>query len=880
MQRHLVNARAFLVKELTGCFYTPLAYVVIVAFLILSWFVTFYVSRFYEAQQADLNLFFRWLPWLYLLLIPALSMRLWAEERRTCTLELIYSMPVTLTEVVVGKFLAAWLIIGLALLLTLPLVLTAMYLGDPDPGITVYGYLGGLLMAGAYLGVGSVASACTRSQVISFVVSLVASLFLVLAGWDPVRQIFAGWLPVWLVDRISALGFVTRFGSMTRGVLDLKDILYFSLFIFASLCLNRVVLDTSLPQKAFVLKPRRTGRISWSVPSRASAFAILVLALLVASSVLSRVNLRWDLTEERIYSLSQGTKRILRDMQGPVTIRFFFSKSSPHVPAELKLFADRTTDYLKEFEYAGGEVNVETCDPYAAEEAQKWARKHGLAYMEDGEGGKIYSGLVLFSRGQEERIGWVDTSSEQTLEYEVSSRIQRLKGLQRKVIGIISNLPVFGSESWSHDGLFGEGQRGTPAWHFVRELSKQYEVGHVPLSADRIDPKIDLLILFHPKDLHPDLRYAVDEYTQRGGNSILFVDPSCTLDQDPDLEGRLMPAAEPTSALFSAWGISMKPGAVVLDREYASRSGLDDLAGGLDPSFFLARDSALNRSSPITANIRSVLLPMAGAIEKAEDSPYAFEPLIQSGEGATLFGLQGARGHYADPAQGPPAGGKVRNMAVLVRGKFRSAFPERQSDAHGAGYGEAGEESSGPKEASIIVVADADLLADRYCMKDLAPMEPAAPEEDNDNIDFLLNCCELLTGNRDLMEVRSRKRLHRGFDRIEELQRRARREARKQETEWVRRIEAARQRVTELERENYGPAEVALGRPEREELSRLKAEIWQAELELGETGKNLRRDVERLGSKLKLVNLLLMPVLVVTSGLAFAWQRRRKIKRG
>ncbi len=248
MTRFIRNTKGIIKRELAGYFGSPVAYVFLVIFLVLCGFFTFYVSHFYELEQADLRAFFEWHPWIFLFLVPAIGMRLWADERRTGTIELILTLPVTLPEVVVGKFIAAWLFIGLGLFLTFPLVLTVGYLGDPDLGAVFCAYLGSFLLAGAYLSVGSMTSSMTRNQVISFILSVIICLFLVLAGWPPVIEILSGWSPLWLVDVISGFSFMPHFQSMERGVLDLRDILYYISVIFFMLFSNGVVLQN---RKAF-----------------------------------------------------------------------------------------------------------------------------------------------------------------------------------------------------------------------------------------------------------------------------------------------------------------------------------------------------------------------------------------------------------------------------------------------------------------------------------------------------------------------------------------------------------------------------------------------------------------------------------------------------
>jgi len=230
-------------RELRGYFATPLAAVFIIIFLLLAGVATFYLGGFFEAGQADLQAFFRFHPWLYLLLVPAVSMPLWAEERKSGTLELLFTQPVASWQAVLGKFLAAWVFVALALALTFPLWITVNWLGSPDNGVILASYCGSLLMAGAYLAVGSCLSATTRSQVVAFILTVMACLLLLLAGFplalDPLRML----LPQGAIDAVSGLSFLTHFQAITRGVLDLRDVSYFLLAILAWLTATVLVIN-------------------------------------------------------------------------------------------------------------------------------------------------------------------------------------------------------------------------------------------------------------------------------------------------------------------------------------------------------------------------------------------------------------------------------------------------------------------------------------------------------------------------------------------------------------------------------------------------------------------------------------------------------------
>jgi ABC-2 type transport system permease protein len=230
-------------REFMGYFSTPIAYVFLAIFVFLSGIFTFYMGSFFDRGQADLNPFFQFHPWLYLFLIPALAMRLWAEERSGGTIELLLTLPVTIPQAVLGKFLAAWAFSGIALLLTFPLWITVNYLGDPDNGVILAGYIGSLLMAGAFLAIGSCMSSLTRNQVIAFVLSAVVCLGFVLSGFPMVLEFFGAWAPDFLVQAVSSFSFLSHFTAISAGVIELRDIVFFISLIVFWLFVNAVVID-------------------------------------------------------------------------------------------------------------------------------------------------------------------------------------------------------------------------------------------------------------------------------------------------------------------------------------------------------------------------------------------------------------------------------------------------------------------------------------------------------------------------------------------------------------------------------------------------------------------------------------------------------------
>ena len=230
-------------RELTSYFVTPVAYVFIVIFLFMTGVFTFYLGAFYESNQADLEPFFRFHPWLYLFLIPAISMRLWSDERKSGSIELLMTLPVSITDAVVAKYLAAWTFTAIALILTFPMWITVNYLGEPDNAVILASYIGSLIKAGGFLAIGSCISALTKSQVISFVISVVICFMFILSGFPMVLDLFESWAPQAVIDAIASFSFLTHFTSIKKGVIDMRDVIYFSALITFWLYVNVVIVE-------------------------------------------------------------------------------------------------------------------------------------------------------------------------------------------------------------------------------------------------------------------------------------------------------------------------------------------------------------------------------------------------------------------------------------------------------------------------------------------------------------------------------------------------------------------------------------------------------------------------------------------------------------
>ncbi len=429
-------------SEAAGYLVSPAAYVFVIIFLLLTSFFTFIIGNFFKAGDASLYGFFRWHPWLYLILVPAIGMHMWSDEKRLGTNELLFTLPVTVFECLISKFLAAWSVIGIALILTFPMVITVFYLGSPDIGAITCGYCGSFLLAGSYLAISSFTSSFTKSQVVSFIVSLVICLFLILAGFPQVTDMLVEWAPRRVLDTFAAFSVWTYFQGMQRGVIDSRDILYFLSIIIFGLFLTNV----SLKQHKGTVISSITGSI------------VIGFIIIFVNALAGTVNFRVDFTEDNIYTLSDASRRILKKIDKPVTIKFYCSRSNNMMPVNLKNFADRIEDLLSEYKEAGkGNIYIEKYDPKQFSDAEDSAIMDGISGQLAPTGEKIYLGIAISCGRKKATIPFVSPIKENLLEYDITSAIAEVFKTKKSLIGVMSLLPVAGgppSQAMMQKGIF------------------------------------------------------------------------------------------------------------------------------------------------------------------------------------------------------------------------------------------------------------------------------------------------------------------------------------------------------------------------------------------------------------------------------------------
>jgi ABC-type uncharacterized transport system involved in gliding motility auxiliary subunit len=613
-----------------------------------------------------------------------------------------------------------------------------------------------------------------------------------------------------------------------------------------------------------------------------TGLVVLLVILILVNVILSYANIRWDATEDKIFSLSAGTKNILSKVTQPVTIKYFFSASNPNLPANIKLYAKRIREFLSEYEHASqGKVTVEVHDPKIDSDEEEWAQKYGLRAMRTTGGDNIYFGLVFLALDQEEKIELIDPSREELLEYDFTLIIHRLQTFKKKVVGIISTLPVFGQpQNRAMPGRPG----GARPWFFITEIKKTYEVREINLTSDRIDPSLNLLLIVHPKKIGLKLEYAIDQYVLSGGNALIFVDPMSLSDMSQPRQPFMPPSGSSLDRLFTAWGISMEPAKTVADLDHATRVRAPNNRVEDNPVLISVRGGGFAESNVVTSRLEKMLFPMAGAIEKTPESTYDFEPMVQSGENAALievikanFGTDAIRRDFI------PAG-KRFNLVAQVRGKFKSAFPEgppkeEKPDADSLKRLEKDHLKTGKEEAALIVVADADMLADQFYVQRSNFLGIPISNVFNDNLNFLSNATEILTGSNDLIGLRSRGKFERPFTAVLELKRRAQERWLAKEKELVKRVEETNRQLRKMEQQKDSSQRSILSPEQEAAIAKFREERREINRELKEVRKNLRADIEALGTTLKGINIFLMPFLVSMAGIVFAIYRQRRMRK-
>jgi ABC-type uncharacterized transport system involved in gliding motility auxiliary subunit len=594
----------------------------------------------------------------------------------------------------------------------------------------------------------------------------------------------------------------------------------------------------------------------------------LLLLLVAVNFLVSRVPARVDLTEGDLYTLSPGTRKILRALHSPVKVKLYVSQGES-VPVQMRGFAQRVEDTVREFKQAAGaNLVVERYNPRPDSEEEDAAQLDGIEPQQLFTGEQFYLGIAVSQLDRKQAIAAVSPQRERLLEYDLIRAIARVGNPERPKIGLMAGLPVMGERFNPFT------RQSSEPWVLANELKRDFDVKEVPVSAKEIDKDIGVLLLIHPRDAQPQTEYALDQFVLRGGKLIAFVDPYAYFDQNPQMPG--VPP-EPSSStlpnLFKAWGLKMDPGKVLADVVFGSGSGQR-----YTPTVLTLNRTAFSRDDVVTGQIETLLYAFGGAFEVGKTDLKVTE-LVKSSPNSMLVDNANATKSGDEATKAFTPSGNSMPLALRLTGKFKTAFPEGLKDGDKPVPNTPALRESAA-DTSVILVADVDLLADGAAVDVQEVFGRKIVVPSNGNLAFAMGMVEQFAAGEDFISLRSRTGAFRPLTVVRELEA----EAQKQYFGKIQALEDEVQKTTaklqELQKAQ-GPAgkSAQILSPEQQaEIERFRKTVAEARLALKEVRKNLRQDAESLVFWTKVANIALMPLIVALVGIlvAIIAGRRRK----
>jgi ABC-type uncharacterized transport system involved in gliding motility auxiliary subunit len=593
---------------------------------------------------------------------------------------------------------------------------------------------------------------------------------------------------------------------------------------------------------------------------------VLLLVLFVAVSMISSNllrGLRFDLTENRLFTLSEGTVNILENLEEPVTLYFYFSQETSRELPPLRSYARRVDELLDEFvSHAGGKLAVQHVDPTPFSEEEDQAAAFGLqAAPINNSGDTLYFGIAAANTLDEVQVmPFLQPSKEKFLEYDLAKMIASLGNPQKRVLGLMSALPMRG-------GFDPATQRMAEPWVVYDQLQQLFEIREIDPAATELPDDIDVLMLVHPRDLGETMRYEVEQFVLGGGHLIAFLDPFAETDRgDPADPMAQMQAGSSSSLgeLLDAWGVSYDPVRVVGDLQYGIGRGATRHIGILS-----VPAAGMNPDDIVSADLETVNFSSTGWLQPVEGATTVFEPLVQSSENAAPMDAARLR-FLADPNDlmtGFNPTGERYALAARLTGPAEAvlAAPEGEGEGHRARSGEEG--------INVLLFADTDFLSDRLWVQ-VQPIFGATAFADNGAL--AINAVDNMLGNRDLISIRTRATSARPFDRVEEIRVAAEQSYRATEERLQQELQDTERRLTELQAAKGESELMVISDEQQAEIQRFMDRRLEIRRELRQVQHDLRRDIDRLDTRIKVINIVLVPAAVMLVALAWAVRRRRR----
>ncbi len=818
-------------NELLRYFISPLAYVYLIAFLVLNGSFAVYFGHFVERGIADLTPMFGFQPWLYLLFIPGISMRLWAEEFRNKTIVQIVTMPVSITTLVLGKFFASWIFVLIALLLTFPFWILVNYLGQPDNAVIFVSYLGSWLLAGCMLAISQTMSSLTKNQVIALVLSVVANFLFFVSGVEYVLGFFRMFASASIVDMIASFSFLTHFGQIMSGLFEFRYVVF---VISIILLFNLATI--------LIVSFKTSGTSKWLKSNQAGYYVIIFLMMLMGfvGLNLSCNNFfrtwQYDFTEEKIYTLSPSSQKILNDIPEKITAKLYYSPILGQRNPEIRIMYDRIRLLLQRFHNLEPEkFNFRIYNPEPLTEVEDAAISSGLQpipLIELSRNG--YMGIVFGDAVDNKTIiPFFPMERQAFLEQDLMEKIYQLIH-KKKVVGIISGLPIM--ETQQEVGYI------SPEWNIISEIRKFYEVKLITKSEDF--PQIDVLMMVHPQNLSDEFVNEIKRYSKQGGKTLLLLD---TAAEAPRIFSAVNSEFYPSDVkdLDKFFGFRMYNELLVVDLDNsitvdATKNYSTNPIFTQDVVQFVLPNDSMNPDFDITKNLQSVLFASTSLLVP-DGYNSEFIPLIVGGKNS---GIMPSSVVYeginpADLLNEFEPINKLKVIAALL--KSRNSYL--------------------PFEA--IVVADTDFIYDTFWSKGRTILENNYFIPIYDNGNFVLNALDYLSGNTDLISLRGKIHKIRVFEDFENMRKQNIRQFRLKENDIFNKINHTKAALNEItakrnfeERESFTADEQALIAKTRQNLQNLLTELSSIRI-------NMHKNLQDLSVMIKLATIFSIPLLII-----------------
>lgn len=792
-----------------------------------------------HAPQVQLGPFFSYLPWLGALFLPALGINLWSRESRLETRIWLLSLPHSTLRCLLIKYAAAWMLMALGLLLTWPLTATLIYLGNPDLGVIASSYIGTLGYLSVQLALCLVASCLTTRPMSSYALGLAFCLAYNLPGCDLLSESLPPYASSGLFTQLSRWSGSHHLLGFLRGVIDSRDIFYWILSV------------TCLISAAYglLVKSRTAASTSWRHPERRTLYGLFAYSAFVSLLLVLTfsVHSRWDLTEDDLYTLSDGSVAIVGKLPEPVHVRLFVSRSHPALEPALRSHSQRIEELLREFvALAPMNFSYSLVDPLSDPALEMEARLHGLTAVGSSASDPIFFGAIYTMGQQTLGLPYFDPQREDQLEYEIVEALVKISQKSKPVLGIMSALPMMR-------------EQGVRDWAIVSALRNLYQVIPLPLSSESIAANVHTLLVIHPKNIGEKTEFALDQFVMRGGNLLLALDPLCRSELTYNNQLTVQPGsplqlASNLPRLLKAWGLDFSAQKMVGD--LGRKTPLQTAHQIVDYPFNLSLQAEdLNASHLISNRIRQLIFSESGWFSGYRDNGLHWNILAQTSPESAGVSTSLANFMQASTlSEQVKPDGQQRVLAGVLFGRFFTAFPKPP-----AGSPLEAPLREADRDNAVVLFADVDFMADHHTVDKVQSRSQMILKPKNDNLSFFLRAVEFAGGNKDLIAVRNNRRLLRPFLRFQRLQQ----ESQSRWQESFDKIGLELQSIeAQLESEQNPEEDQALASVEAEQEQRIK-QLREEEARLRAEQRRVRlsmqEPVSRLRKQLIWGNLLITP---------------------